>query len=399
MKISKFRVYKYLSYNKHKILKVLFLIVVIVLASVPVILLLKFLPQGTSMSFTLEYDNSDPNFGIIDYSGIEYYLDGQLFTTDSSGLIEVFISGINEYNLTIYFGGETITRIFNKTSISETIKLTTKSINGTVMWDEIFVPNDRMIEVILQYYNGINWIDIESGITDINGLVNFSGLVIGNYRIENNEFTVEQSTITYTTDILVDAVKTIIDVDYNKLLTIFGNNYPVDLSTIAWEIRCIQNNVLFNITKKDDEKADGLIVNNETGVITIYNILHQTGISWQLRILNYNGVITNYAFTDNEFNQIELVAKSLELRVISNFEEEPAVGFDFELFYLYKGTEFISIGIFTTDINGLISISETLPIGTYYFEGQSEFSITAEDTMVVVNYTIEPIREKESFFT
>lgn len=69
---KKFRIYKYLTYNKSKILKSLFLIAIILLAIVPVIYLVNiFFPQGKSTTFTLEYLNPDPNFTSIDYSGIE----------------------------------------------------------------------------------------------------------------------------------------------------------------------------------------------------------------------------------------------------------------------------------------------------------------------------------------
>ena len=70
--MSNFRIYKYLTYNRSKILKSLFLIAIILLASVSILYLVKFfLPQGTSMSFTLEYLNPDENFSEFDYSGIE----------------------------------------------------------------------------------------------------------------------------------------------------------------------------------------------------------------------------------------------------------------------------------------------------------------------------------------
>ena len=77
--MSNYRIYKYLNYNKSKILKSLFLVVVILLAIVPVIYLVKFfLPQGTSMSFELEYLNQDENFVDIDYSGIESEFEVQI---------------------------------------------------------------------------------------------------------------------------------------------------------------------------------------------------------------------------------------------------------------------------------------------------------------------------------
>lgn len=149
-----FNKYKYWKHSYKKLLGVLILFSVIIIASVPMILLLnKFFPQSDkSATFNLYYDGADIDFGIIDYSGIEnniylkcyqvYYLDGQLFVTDSSGLIEYEINDFEWHNLTIlWHDGIYYTYLFN-TSISEDIVLATKSIDAMTYSDEVNLPAD-----------------------------------------------------------------------------------------------------------------------------------------------------------------------------------------------------------------------------------------------------------------
>ncbi len=52
--------------------------------------------------------------------------------------------------------------------------------------------------------------------------------------VAENSFMLTQEEVLYTTEIYFDAVKTIIDVDYEN--SIWGADYTFDLNTITWDI-------------------------------------------------------------------------------------------------------------------------------------------------------------------
>jgi len=150
----------------------------------------------------------------------------------------LYINNYDEHTLTILFGGVLYEYVFNS-SISEVVTLATKSISALVMWDEIFIPAENTL-VGLLYFDGTSWILIEQATTDLSGQVLFNNLVMGEYMLcEAGDtigvsFIIDQPTITYTTDMNIVPDKTIIDIDY--LQSILGDNHPVDLSTISYEI-------------------------------------------------------------------------------------------------------------------------------------------------------------------
>lgn len=312
----------------------------------------------------------------------------------TSDTISIFLNDKLEHNLTIYFSGETYEYIFN-TSIDEIIALACKSLEATVMWEDINVTIDGM-SVILYYFDGTSWIAIEEVVSNINGLVSFSGLVMGNYRLDSTEFTLNQSTITHTTDVFIEAIKTVIDIDYISSIT---GETVVDLSTIDWVIGC-QNPtwIILDLSSMNPVFYDGVIINNATGTVVFYNLVDSLEYPWEFIIYDYAEAVSNRnPITTSAFNQINIDAKSLEAEFLWSSDSLPVIGESFELF-MQDGTEWISLGTYITNEEGKVILTNVLPIGVYKFNDMAEWSIIANDNVKTVVSTVESLCvKKESF--
>ncbi len=383
-----------------KFLKVSFALLILFIASIPLSTFVDAKdkdkkpkkPKDKSAIFNLSYLNPDAQFTSIDYSGIEYYLNGELlYVTNSLGLIEIDINKLGEQNFTMIFGGVRYEFIFNE-SITESIILNTKSIDALAMWDEIFmsiVNSTNDFNLNLLYFDGTSWVTIETFTAVESGMVQFNNLIMGEYALSSGikdtsiTFTIGQDMINYTDTMIVVPDKTEISITYFD--SIFGTDYPVDLSTINYILEIWSNTANDYITIPENYYV--AVKDDVLGMIVIYELL-QSGNEY--RICIGNAWNENYEFNEDVLTEIGLTAKSLVAEFLWSFESEPVNGTNFELFY-YDGTDYISAGIYTTDINGKIIITELLPMGTYKFDDYATFDIVADDVVKTVGYTVESI--------
>lgn len=386
---SKFKI------TKKKVLVIL-LLFTFICASVPTILLLKkiFFPKDNSTEFILLYDGADPDFSTIDYSGIEYFVDGTAYYTDSSGIISIVMNDNEEHIFQIIWHGVLYEKIFN-TSISEEVLLATKSIDALVLWNEIFVPalNNLYSDFDLYYWNGISWIIIQTAFTDVTGMIAFSSLVHGLYALSeagDNEtlltFELDQLTIIYTENILAEPDTIIIDIDY--LNTFLGTDYPIDLTTIAYALE------IYSTTQKDwitvpESLYVALVIDEASGMIVFYEYTEES--SNKIRIVIGNAWNVNYEFSATDtLIEIDLVAKSLDASYTWSSDGSVADGETVTLYY-WNGIGWINVGSYITNVEGKVIITEMLPIGQYMFDSNPVFEITADDILKTVAYTVESI--------
>lgn len=170
--------YRYVSYKnfvkrRTKIILVCLMLLFAVCAGSSTLILQQILkslpPKDKEMSINLAYLTPDANFGEIDYSGIEYFLDGVSYLT-TSDTISMYFNDYDAHNFTMYFGGEEF--YYNWTgSFNQLIELSTKSLTSTIIWDEIGVI--AINTAVDLYFNGVF---IETGITDASGLITFNNL-------------------------------------------------------------------------------------------------------------------------------------------------------------------------------------------------------------------------------
>ena len=412
-----FSKYKYWKHSYKKLLGVLILFSIILLASVPVILLLnKFFPQSDkSATFTLYYDSPDIDFGTIDYSGIEnniylkcyqvYYLDGQLFVTDSSGLIEYEINDFKWHNLTIIWHDGVLYEYLFNSSITQDIVLATKSIDAMSYWDEIFLPADwdsrELIEIDLLWFDGTGWVVIETLTASLNGSVQLNNLIMGLYALSESgdnyvslTFTIDQATAIYINDIYIVPDKTIVDVDY--LDTIFGD-MPVDLSAIDWVIlgrKVGSGDVWQDISLNENWWLYFDVSDIANGVITIYEILDKI-VNIETTYYEYKIVIGN-AWIGTEVplvldttTPINLVAKSLDATIVWSSDGTPYIDMMVPL-YCFDGSDYVFVANYLTNSEGKIYIDSLMPTGMWML-GVTEFNITADDVVKTVTCIVESL--------
>jgi len=139
--------------------------------------------------------------------------------------------------------------------------------------------------------------------------------------------------------------------------------------------------------------CDTFIIDNSTGTITIYGMTHKNN-GWAIRILDYAGVTKDeYVITENELTEISLSAKSLTATFTWSSDSDPCVNILVPL-YMWNGMDYVFIADYMTDASGIVSIIELMSIGTYKF-AETIFSITADDTLVVVPCIVESLLGKE----
>ncbi|KKK83400.1 hypothetical protein LCGC14_2793770, partial [marine sediment metagenome] len=180
-----------------------------------------------SSEFVLLYSGADADFGnTIDYQNIEYWMDGVLLTTDSSGIISTTFNDQSLHNFTLIWHGVLIEHIFSS-SISESISLATKSIDLSTVYDDIFISVDGIAGEIWYYDVTETYILIGTFTSDLNGDVLIENLAMGIYVINEvglfdalNNFTLDQPTSLYTTQLIIQPIKTVFDLDY--VTSIFG---------------------------------------------------------------------------------------------------------------------------------------------------------------------------------
>ena len=349
--------------------------------------------EDKSAEFVLMFSGLDLDFGTIDFSGIEYFIDGVSYFTDASGIINMEFNDKLTHNFTLIWHGVLYERIFNS-SISEIVSLATKSIDAQLVWDEIFINIGGVFledTFDLLYFNGTSWILIQTVVRSGTGIIVLNSLAMGSYMIVKTGellgvvFTIDLLTITYTTDIPVTPSKTVITFEY--INSIFGVDYPVDFTSIDWTLQFLSTVSGWNPTTSVYyvyfDTSDGA-----NGRMVIYEILLYTDYDYRLVIGNsWN---TNYNLNETGLTEINLVAKSLDAEFLWSSDSTPVVGTDFELFW-FNGTDFVSIGTYTTDVNGKVIITEMLPIGTYMFENYAAFSIVADDSMKIETYSVESV--------
>ncbi len=378
----------------------IFILGIILIAVVPNEILSKNLKpkkpkkKDTSMEVVLSYAGEDLDFGTndnknfiaskFDYSGISYFIDGVEYFTDASGIIQHSFNDELNHTFTLLWHGVLTTFNFN-TSINEAVVLETKDIEVNSLWNEVFTPISNM-DFQIWYYNGISWSLIESAQTDVNGVAVISALVMGIYVACEvgdfnalNNFTVDQITTLFSTEIYQDAVKTIITVDY--LNTIFGTDYPVDLASLIWEVS------FSGQTANYPAHHDGVIVSGNT--ITYYNLLDS--FAWNFIITGYAGY-TQELVNINGLTAVKLDAKSLEAEFLWSEDSAPVIGMDIDLFW-FNGTEFVLVGTYVTDGSGILTITEQLIIGTYKLNSNPSFDIVASDVVKTVSYSVESQKE------
>ena len=392
-----FSKYKYWKHSYKKLLGVLILFSIILLASVPMILLLSkfFPPKDKSAEFILSYAGADPDFGtkaftscILDYSGIEYFLDGTACYTDSSGIISISINDQEWHNLTLLWHGELFFFTFNS-SISEDIVLATKDIDALAYWNEInmlIVPEvmGDAFELDLLYWTGTSWIVIETITAIESGKYQFYNLVMGLYALSKSgymdtsiKFTIDQLTITYITNMIVVPDKTIISVEYDD--TIFGE-MSIDLTALDWQILgSYDGGEWSDISLSTSWWVFYDISDIAYGIITIYEIIDiHNGLTFEYKIVIGNDWNVEYAITINDLIKIGLVAGSLKVIITWDVVGgEPAENITLSLYY-FDGSEYIFYKNYLTDFEGKISIIEILPIGSYMI-GETLFVITADN--------------------
>ncbi len=353
--------------------------------------------KDTSMEIVLSYDTPDIDFGTIDYSGIEYFVDGVPYVTDASGIIQHSFNDEEEHIFTLLWHGILSEFIFSE-SISEGVVLENKVIEINSLWAEVLthVPD---INVEVWYYDGTTWSLIETTTTDSIGVATISGLVMGEFIVCEvgsfdalNNFTLDQLTQLYTAEVLIDAVKTIIDVDH--LNTIFGTDYSIDLTDIDWVIefytvaagwRDIANLGVLYLYYDLSDIANGNIV--------IYNLNDEE--SYPYKIIIGNAWNIEVDIIPNTITEVDLPAKSLEAEFLWSGDNAPVVGMEIELFW-NNGTDFVSMGIYVTDVDGKVIITEMIPIGTYKLNDYAAFDITAMDIIHIEQHIIESTKETVS---
>ncbi len=337
--------------------------------------------KGTSMEVVLNYAGLDIDFGTIDYSGISYFIDSVEYFTDASGIIQHVFNNEDDHIFTLLWHGVLTTFAFN-TTINEAVILETKEVEVNSLWNEIFTFASN-VDFEVWYYDGTTFISIENATTNSFGVATISGLVMGSFVVCQvggfnalDNFTIDQLTTVYTTNVYVDADKTIIDFDY------LAGNIPVDLSLFSWEIGWMSA-TWYVIS---DLSYDGMIVNEALGTITIYNI---QDIAWKVRVYDYAGVpMTEYSITNGGLLEIELSTKSLSASLVwSSDGISPVIGMDLELFW-FNGTDFESIGIYVSDGSGIITTANLI-MGTYKLNNFAAFDIVAGDVIKSVSYSVE----------
>jgi len=202
---------------------------------------------------------------------------------------------------------------------------------------------------------------------------------VGAFNTLNN-FTIDQITTLYTAEIYRDAVKTEITVDY--LNTLFGANYPIDLSTFAWEVAFLTQTPTWG-----GVHCDGYTISGNT--LTYYNLVDT--VLWEFRAIGYAG-FTPVLINVDGLTEIKLDAKSLEVEYLWTEGGIPVVGKDVELFW-FNGTGFELVGTYITDINGLVTITQQLIIGTYKINSNPIFDIVISDVVKTLQYSMESNKE------
>lgn len=379
-----------------------FLIVAIISFSfifLPIYIFFQF-PEDNSAEFIFEYDTPDLDFGTIDYSGIEYFIDGVPYFTDASGIVHFVINDEELHTFSCLFGGVLYEYTFDA-STQQYVTLATKDISSIILYDTVFTLADDVL-VDLYFHTGTEWILIETISTDLTGLASFTGLIMGSYLIvesglfvEANIFALEQDTIIYTTGVLIPPKETVIDIEY--LNTIFGADYPVDLSTITFSL-WIQGTAFDELLH-----SDGVAYNNAEGQIIIYN-LYEVAVPdlWHIEI-TYAGAIQSFDIAYHTLTAIDLVAKSGEFEFLWSSDSAPVQNRNFELFW-FDGVDWISAGMYMTDVDGKIIIDSLLIIGQYKFDDYAIFTVVSSDVVVIEQFSVESIskiisifREKGSF--
>lgn len=375
---------------------VLVLLLALILISIPTAIWITLisLPKDNSAEFVLLYDGADPDFGIIDYSGIEYFIDGTSYFTDSSGIISFAVNDNEEHIFQIIFGGILYEKVFN-TSISEDVLLATKSIDSIVLWDEIFMPalDGAYSEAFdLCYWDGSQWIIIETLFTDATGMIQFNNLVMGLYTLSETgdmdtllTFVVDQPMTIYTENIIALPDKTTLDIDY--LNTVFGTEYPVDLSTVTYALQ-LYSTVQEAWITIPEELYVALVIDEILGLIVFYEYFELS--SNLIRITIGNAWNVDYQFLPNELLEIDLTAKSLEASFTWSSDGAIADGETVSL-YFFDGIGWILVDTYITNVEGKVILTECLPMGEYKFEDNIPFFITADDVVKTVTYTVESI--------
>ncbi|KKL47135.1 hypothetical protein LCGC14_2338560, partial [marine sediment metagenome] len=334
--------------------------------------------------FVLQYNVPDADFNTIDFSGISYLVDNVEFFTDASGIINLVFNDILSHNFTILFGGVSQTIIITETITSQDVMLSTKTIDLSTVFDEIFIIAGGIDVEIWYNYAGTSWDLIQVSTTNVDGDASILGLVKGTFVISEvglfnslNNFTLDQPTTLYTTQLIIQPIKTVFDLDY--VTSIFGADYPVNISGLVWDITSDGTSAFSSSTW-----SDGFIING--GIVSVYNLFPSMVIPWIFTVFNYGGISYVSDVVIGGFNEVELPSKVLEATWLYSYDNAPAVGFDVIL-SLFNGTDFEEIGSYTTDLNGKITVSN-LPIGQYKLNGD-EFDIIATDLIHTESYILE----------
>lgn len=350
--------------------------------------------KDNEMEIVLSYAGADIDFGVTDYSGISYFVDSVEYFTDVSGIITATFNNVEEHNFTLLWHGVINTFMFSE-SITDAVVLATKSIEVNTLWAEVLTPVEG-ISIQVWYYDGTTWSLIETAITDSSGVATISSLVMGLYVVSEvgdfnsiNNFTVDQLTTLYTAEVLSNAVKTIIDVDY--LDSVFGTDYSVDLSMITWAIEYLSTPASY------PTHYDGIIVDEANGIVTVYNL--DFTYAWRFVVSGYAGA-SSWLLVEG-LNEINLDAKSLEAEFLWSSDNTPVIDYSVELFW-YNGVDFESIGMYVTDVNGKVIITEMLPMGTYKLNDYTSFDIIASTItqieQCIVSSTIKVISAFRGFY-
>ncbi len=369
--------YKYVSNAERKTKRVsaIILIIVIGISSVlPVIISLFRFPHRNenTTDISVSYLNPDTDFGTIDYSSIAYFLDGVEYFLPSNGMLSYIFNDAIMHNFTgfvnsarlekLMWNGEIHEILFNS-SISRQIDLTTMSILSQVVWDELFI-NTNTTNIQLLWYNGISFVVVESGITDLSGMISFANLIAGTYIISElgdldseTSFDITSSSGDYTSNVVLIPEKTIVNFVYED--SIFGANSPIDLS--LWNVYLAFNKGATWGAIIDPVGMNFAVGYTEVGgTMTFYELIVNDLAGY--RTVGYWGGANAFKLLDvvafEGESTFTRIAKSGTFEFLWSSDSSPYANTLIELF-----ADGVSVGMFMTDSSGVITLSEVLPIG------------------------------------
>ena len=410
---------------------VFWLVFCLLFVLVPILWLIP-MPFGTSVEFTVYYEDS-AYFTNEKAIGIDILLDGVYYgTTDAFGVLEIRMSDQENHTITIHYNGvlvyEYLVEYDTEINIVD-VFLPTKSLEAEFTWNKVG-EQDSVVGVSFElWYNRAGAFElVGTRTTDSLGMILFDGLIMGEYKeckmyfysykfvgidyeipvvlIEFNQTTAFKSI-----DLLVEPITVMFDFDYSDSL-IFGTDYPIEgLTSQLWVYQFVEYifadgsipelyyTVVYDwvliSTQTTDVEGRTYFYNLETHAVWGYNSPsgdHGWYYSDEYKLTwSYDGVNSEQIFNVGDdldfFN--ELSCKEVVATFNWDVDGYPlATNVDVFLNFL-DGTH--TPMMFTTDMNGQLTISGLI-MGNYDLEGAVFECIQSQHSKVIPQILFEPTK-------